>query len=87
MATFQGTWSRYSVLPQPTLLLQGPASASGLGFGWMYILGPQRHGVYCPPPECRVPDPVVGRLMAQGMYQMQGMVPSKETSLPKSLTM
>lgn len=53
----------------------------------MYILGPQRRGVYCPPPECRVPDPVVGRLMAQGMYQMQGMVPSKETSLPKSLTM
>lgn len=54
------------VFSQPTLLFQGPACASGLGFGWIYILGLQHCGVYCPP-EYSVPALVVGHPMVQSM--------------------
>lgn len=65
--------------------LQGSASVSGLGFGGMHILGLQHHGVCCLPPGCGAPAPVVGCPMVQGMDQIQGSVPSKN-SLPKTPT-
>lgn len=58
----------------PAPLLRGSTSVSGLGFGWNNILGPQHHGVCCPPPGCGALTPEVGCPMVQGMDQIQGSV-------------
>lgn len=66
-----------AVFSRPARLLQGPASASDLGSGQMYILGPQHHGVCCPPPGYRVCASVMKCPAVQGVSQNQGTGPSR----------